>query len=163
MVERVLEHRWVAVVVLRGDEHIAVGRGHLIGPGSRGHIVLAKGWRHGAFEEGQWPILEVNQLKVGVRPLARALRDPAGNRCALPVLARAAQDNQNLRCHYKILLTLSRHEAGTWPSRAAPGISVFAGVVPGRIAAQNVPAIWGAGMSQVGYLSGTFLAGLNQE
>jgi hypothetical protein len=67
VVEGVLEDGGVAVVVLGGDEHVAVGLGDLGGPGlgaGVGRGCVGGGDR--GVEEGQGPVGEVDQLHADV-------------------------------------------------------------------------------------------------
>src|SRR5882672_2522730 len=81
VIERVLENRRVAVVVLGPDDDVGVGGGDLRGPARDGGIAVDAAlayWRLGAVEERQREVAQVEQLGHDSRLPARLAEDPVG-------------------------------------------------------------------------------------
>ncbi len=97
VVERVLQRRRVAVVVLSGDQHVSVRFGDLRRPPKLMVGLVALRRRLARVEERQVPLAQVDQFAGHVLALRRELGEPARNGLAYPPFADAADNDLNVR------------------------------------------------------------------
>src|SRR5918992_3573144 len=98
VVERVLERRRIAVVVLRRDEHVAVERADRRRPAQRRLRAVLAARRHDRVPvPRQVPLEQIDQLAADVVALARDRLEPRCDPAAAPPVARAGDDDPDQR------------------------------------------------------------------
>ncbi len=103
LVERVLQHRRVAVVVLGRDDHVAVGGVDLLRPAcDLGRVFAAAARRRGdLLVEGHRVVAQVDRLDAEILAPGQASERPAGGFLAEATLPCGAEDQLDagrLRC-----------------------------------------------------------------
>jgi hypothetical protein len=99
MVQRILQHRRIAMVILRRDEHEPVCGAHFLRHGSAAGSYWPDAGGMGLSMKGSGPVAQVDQLKGCFAAPGGAFHEPASDGLTLAPLSGAAEDDENVRLH----------------------------------------------------------------